>query len=150
MKEKIFAIGLNKTGTRTMKSEDMIKKISNKHPLIFLDTKKQLDSWASDIDYIKINEREFNKNYNWLRSVYRRNLIVTKGNDGAILNYNKEFKIKNEHPVRDLSGAGDTFLAGLVIKYLETNNIDEAIKFANKCASWVVTQKGVTIIKCFN
>jgi sugar/nucleoside kinase (ribokinase family) len=48
--------------------------------------------------------------------------------------------------VRDLTGAGDTFLAGLVAGYLEKNNIYDAIIFANRCAAWAVTQKGVSVV----
>ena len=48
--------------------------------------------------------------------------------------------------VKDVSGAGDTFMAGLVIKYFETKNIEESIKFANKCASTVVRHKGVSVL----
>ena len=48
--------------------------------------------------------------------------------------------------VFDLSGAGDSFLAALVAKQLETNNIDEAIKYANKKASEIVQQRGVGAI----
>jgi sugar/nucleoside kinase (ribokinase family) len=75
------------------------------------------------------------------------------GQNGAKLIYNddgvvrdKLFPIKNEHPVRDLTGAGDTFLAGLVARYIKDNNIDSAINFANKCAAWAVTQKGVAVV----
>lgn len=48
--------------------------------------------------------------------------------------------------VKDVSGAGDSFLSGLVVKYFQTQNIVEGIKFANKCASTVVKQRGVTVI----
>jgi len=48
--------------------------------------------------------------------------------------------------VFDLSGAGDSFLAALVAKQLETNNIDEAIEYANKKASEIVQQRGVSVI----
>ena len=48
--------------------------------------------------------------------------------------------------MKDLSGAGDTFIAGLVVKYIETEDIEKSIKFANQCASKVVTQKGVAVI----
>ena len=37
-------------------------------------------------------------------------------------------------------------MAGLVVKYFETKNIEESIEFANKCASKVVRQKGVTVL----
>jgi sugar/nucleoside kinase (ribokinase family) len=48
--------------------------------------------------------------------------------------------------VKDLSGAGDTFMASLVVKFVETNDIIQSIKYANVCASKVVTKKGVSII----
>jgi D-beta-D-heptose 7-phosphate kinase / D-beta-D-heptose 1-phosphate adenosyltransferase len=127
-------------------SENDIKYISENHPLTFIDSKKRLGMWIENIKFIKINEKEFNENREWLVNNYKNNLIITQGKNGAQLNYVDQFHIIKEHPVRDLSGAGDTFLAALVVKYLEKNNINEAICFANKCASWVVTQKGVVAV----
>ena len=121
--------------------------ISNLHPLIFMDTKKNLGKWAMNIKYIKLNNKEFDENVNReFRDKYPHNLIVTKGKNGAVLNFSKEFPIEDEHEVRDLSGAGDTFLAGLVADYVKNNDICEAIRFANRCAAWVVSQKGVAVI----
>jgi len=121
--------------------------ISNLHPLIFMDTKKNLGKWAMNIKYIKLNNKEFDENVNReFRDKYPHNLIVTKGKNGAVLNFSKEFPIEDEHEVRDLSGAGDTFLAGLVADYIKNNDICEAIRFANRCAAWVVSQKGVAVI----
>ena len=71
---------------------------------------------------------------------------MTKGKDGAILNHSEEFPIEVEHEVRDLSGAGDTFLAGLVASYVRNDDICESIRFANRCAAWVVSQKGVVTV----
>ena len=48
--------------------------------------------------------------------------------------------------IKDTSGAGDTFLAALVCKYLETESIEEAIPFANSCATEAVQKKGVSIV----
>jgi sugar/nucleoside kinase (ribokinase family) len=45
-----------------------------------------------------------------------------------------------------LSGAGDSFLAALVAKQLETNNIDESIKYSNQKASEIVQQRGVSVV----
>jgi len=118
--------------------------------ITFLDTKKEIGSWCNDVDYIKINQKEYERNHDFLMNEYRGNLIVTRGKDETLLNPHKEhpqfFSIKNEHPVRDLTGAGDTFLAGLVAKYSEKGIIEDAIEFANRCATWAVTQKGVAII----
>lgn len=127
-------------------SYDDIMWIAENHPLTFMDTKKELGPWCEDIKYIKINNKEFKENEDYLRNYYPGTLIVTKGKDGAVLNYDQKFPIEREHEVRDLSGAGDTFLAALVAKFLENNDICEAIRFANKCAAWVVTQKGVVVV----
>lgn len=122
--------------------EDHIDFIAKRHELVFLDSKKELGEWVENVEFIKINKLEFLKN--WKDPLnFNGNLIVTLGKDGVDLNKVHRFSIKNEHSVRDLSGAGDTFLAALVVKYLEDKDVNESIKFANKCASWVVSQKGV-------
>lgn len=129
--------------------------ISQSHSVTFLDTKKQMDEWCEDFEYIKINEMEYQKNWSYLNDHYKHNLIVTRGKEDTILNWHrigkkKVFPIQNEHPVRDLTGAGDTFLAGLVANFIETYNISEAITFANRCAAWAVTQKGVAVVSMNN
>ena len=48
--------------------------------------------------------------------------------------------------VRDLSGAGDSWMAGFVVKYLETKDPYESIEFANEKATIVVQKRGVTTI----
>ena len=45
--------------------------------------------------------------------------------------------------VKDVSGAGDTFLAGLISTYIHTKEIGKSIEFANKCATEAVSQKGI-------
>jgi D-beta-D-heptose 7-phosphate kinase/D-beta-D-heptose 1-phosphate adenosyltransferase len=134
-------------------SEEVIKHIAISNPLTFMDTKKKIGNWATFIKYIKINKKEFDQNENYLTLHFPNETIVTLGADGAKRHYREDGHGKiqyypnvNEHPVRDLTGAGDTFLAGLVAGYLEKNNIDDAIIFANKCAAWAVTQKGVSIV----
>lgn len=127
-------------------SEIDIQAITEQHSLVFMDTKKKLGSWAKDVEFIKINEKEYIQN--WSTDFgFKGNLITTRGKDGATLNYGKSFPIEEEHDVRDVSGAGDTFLAGLVADYIKNNDISSAIRFANRCAAWVVSQKGVVIIK---
>lgn len=120
--------------------------IADNHPLTFMDSKKELGCWCDNVKYIKINNKEFKQNEDYLVNDYKGNLVVTMGKEGAILNNHQIFPIEQEHDVRDLSGAGDTFLAALVAKYIENYDICEAIRFANKCAAWVVTQKGVVVL----
>jgi D-beta-D-heptose 7-phosphate kinase/D-beta-D-heptose 1-phosphate adenosyltransferase len=120
---------------------EQIYYISHEHHLTFMDTKKSLGDWCDDIRYIKINDKESQENWVYLHESYPHDVIITLGKQGSTLNYSKKFPIVDEHPVRDLTGAGDTFLAGLVAAYLENDG-----DFANKCASWAVTQKGVAIV----
>ena len=127
-------------------SEKDIEQIIYHHQTVFIDTKKEMDEWINGAEFIKINEKEFLLNEKFLRGFYENDVIQTKGKDGAILNYTNEFPIEDEHEVRDLSGAGDTFLAGLVADYIKNADIRSAIRFANRCAAWVVSQKGVAVI----
>ena len=124
--------------------EDTIKYISKQHPITFLDTKKQIGSWVEDITFIKINDVEYRYSEKFIDNNYKDSLIITRGSNGA------EYK-GNTYPVKkvdvkDTSGAGDSFLAGLVGNYLETYNIVKSIKFANKCATQVVQKKGTAKI----
>ena len=125
---------------------EQLRFISHQHNTVFIDTKKNIDDWILDFFCIKINDKESQENWGFLHEHYHGNLIVTLGKEGAILNYREKFPITNEHPVRDLTGAGDTFIAGLVANYIETKDIKEAIKFANICASWAVSQKGIGVV----
>jgi len=124
--------------------EDTIKYISEQHPITFLDTKKQIDNYAKNITFIKINDVEYRYSADFLDKEYSDKLIITRGSNGAEYE-GKVYPVKKVD-VRDTSGAGDTFLAGLVGNYLETYNIVKAIKFANKCATQVVQKKGTAKI----
>ena len=125
-------------------TEDNIKFISNSHPLTFLDTKKKLNGYAENVSYIKINDVEYNITTETLTPEYNEKMIITRGSKGA--EYDGVIYPVEEVDVRDTSGAGDTFLAGLVYKYLEYNNIGLAVQFANKCATQVVQKKGTAKI----
>ncbi len=113
--------------------EEIISKTKNP---IFIDTKKDnLSQFGAENVYVKINELEFNN----LNS-HCGNLIVTLGDRGAMLG-SKQFSTKKVEVV-DVCGCGDTFLAALTYKFLETKNIDHAIMFANTAASITVQKQG--------
>ena len=124
---------------------DDIIDITNHHPLVFMDTKKKIGDWAKGVEFMKLNEKEFNENWN-KGFEFQGDLVTTRGKDGALLNFHEVFPIEDEQEVRDLSGAGDTFLATLVADYIKNGDIRNAIKYANRCASWVVSQKGVVTV----
>lgn len=118
-----------------------IKKISNVHNLTFLDTKKPLGDWSENITFIKINNNELNKAEK-ITDKIRKKLIVTLGIDGA--SYNGKIYPVEITEVKDLSGAGDTFLAALCTHYCKNKDVIASIKFANECATKVVQKRGVS------
>ena len=129
-----------------LQKED-IEKICYYHPLTFMDTKKKLGRWSEDCRWIKINTPEYEKTKEAIKDrmyVYQDKLIITMGSQGC--KYKTKVYPVNKVEIKDLSGAGDTFLAGFVSKYLETENVDHALNFANECATLVVQQKGVNVI----
>jgi bifunctional ADP-heptose synthase (sugar kinase/adenylyltransferase) len=125
-------------------SENDIANICNSHPLVFLDTKKILGSWADQAAFIKINNYEFKNSKKFLTDKLQNKIIHTRGAEGCDyqgINYPVE-KID----VRDTSGAGDSFMAALVAEYLTTSDIVKSIKSANIAASRVVQTRGVGVI----
>jgi D-beta-D-heptose 7-phosphate kinase/D-beta-D-heptose 1-phosphate adenosyltransferase len=125
-------------------TEEDIQFICDIHPKVFLDTKKRLGEWANKAKYIKINDYEFRRSLPYLNPILEERIIHTTGAGGCV------FKGKN-YPVEkvevvDTSGAGDTFISALAVKYLETSDIDQSIKFANLCASDVVKRRGVSTL----
>lgn len=121
-----------------------ICKEKRKEAVVFLDSKKELTSGIIDsVDFVKLNEYEYKKNI--LQSeTHKEKIIITLGAKGARYN-NQDFpsikKITN-----DVSGAGDTFLAALAFYYMERRDIKYAIERANKAASEVVSERGVSVI----
>ena len=112
-----------------------------------MDTKKKLGRWSKDCTWIKINEEEYQKTFNeikHLNHIFDEKLIVTLSEKGC--RYKGEIFPVDKVEIKDLSGAGDTFLAGLVCNYLNTNDIKQAITFANECATKVVQRRGVNVV----
>lgn len=102
---------------------------------IFVDTKKTDLARFKDC-YIKINELEWNS-----RISDGENVIVTHGNSHVSWQ-DKQFQVPKV-PTFDVCGAGDTFLASLVYQYLQTSDMNSAIKFAIKAAAITVQHVGV-------
>jgi D-beta-D-heptose 7-phosphate kinase/D-beta-D-heptose 1-phosphate adenosyltransferase len=127
---------------------------------VFLDSKRKLDEfvdgkWCYGFSYIKINNLEYEQNKNLIHKKWNGSFgkvfgvlydkcIITRGSKGC--EYRKQIYKTEKIKVSNVSGAGDTFLAGLVYNFIKTNNIEKSIKFANKCASKVVQERGVTTI----
>jgi D-beta-D-heptose 7-phosphate kinase/D-beta-D-heptose 1-phosphate adenosyltransferase len=105
---------------------------------IFIDTKKT-DLARFNGCFIKINQLEKNlaktlPDDQWL--------IVTKGEKGAEYLGNTIAPDLSDDVI-DVCGAGDTFLASLVYRYLDTKDVRKSIVFANKAAGITVQHVGV-------
>jgi bifunctional ADP-heptose synthase (sugar kinase/adenylyltransferase) len=108
---------------------------------VFIDTKKRDLSLLNNV-IIKLNNIEASR---LIKQPGKDcELIVTHGSDGAFWR-NQWFK---PEPVQmfDVCGAGDTFMAGLVVSYLRTGNIASSIEYANKCARIAVQHFGTHAI----
>ena len=125
--------------------EDDIQFICENNDNVFVDTKKKLGKWIEFANFIKINELEYKKNHEILSNGFEDKLVVTLGSRGCRYR-NKVYSVP-EVPVKDVSGAGDTFLAALVRGYLDTGNIVEGIRFAQECTTIVVQKHGVATVE---
>lgn len=141
--ESYHAIIVSDYNKGFLSTEDL-QKISMNHPLTFLDTKKILGDWAKDFSYIKINGPEYQKTKHTLNEDLYKKLIITQGPNGSI-HLGKTYSVPVVE-IKDVSGAGDTFISALCCQYLKTRNIEDSILFANECATTVVQKRGVSTI----
>ena len=126
-------------------TEEDIANIASLHPLVILDTKKKLGDWCKDLKFIKINRLEWKNN----KDVIRDNewlfdkIICTLDKTGTAYKHKTYPVIPIENG--DVSGAGDTFTAGFVVRYLDSNDIGTSIEWGNYCAGEVIKKKGVSV-----
>ena len=123
---------------------DDIEYICSSHPQVILDTKKVLDTWAMNAKFIKINNYEFDRSKKFIEQNMKSKIIQTMGGEGCF--YNGKLYPVQKMDVIDVSGAGDSFMSALCVKYTQTSDIEQSIEFANQCASEVVKHRGTTII----
>jgi len=125
--------------------EEDIEFIAYNNNNVFLDTKKILSDWCSNCDFIKINHTEYERTKHTIDTLnIKDNLIITRSEEGC--EYKNIIYPVEKVNIKDLSGAGDTFISGLVCEYIRSNDIVSAIKYAQECATKVVQKKGVCTI----
>jgi len=154
-KSTLKAIVISDYNKGFMTEEDIaeIIKIAKEYNLlVFLDTKKILGLWSISADFIKINSKEFSEQKKYFDNPekYSLNLIVTQGANGSYW-VNRNILVKptpNEvKEVRDVAGAGDTYLAAFVVEYIKSNDVMDSMLFANKAATFAVSKQGVVAVK---
>ena len=127
---------------------DDIYEIGKRSNFSFIDTKKVVEyDYFEPYTFVKMNEVEWNicvshgaKYEEWVNK-----LIITMGNRGCMYR-DVIYPVDNSVEIRDLSGAGDTWMASFVVKYLQSTQVLDGIEFANKNATKVVQKRGVTTI----
>jgi bifunctional ADP-heptose synthase (sugar kinase/adenylyltransferase) len=122
--------------------EKTLIQIGKSSKLSIIDTKKNItDSLIKSFTFVKLNEHEYQRNKK-ISDKNKEKIIITLGMNGA-KHDDIVFLSPSPKQTIDVSGAGDTFTAFFSLKYFETKNISESIKFANQMASIVVSKRGV-------
>ena len=128
---------------------DNIKEIGQNSKISFIDTKKTIGTgnYFKDYTFVKMNEVEWENcvEKGAVYSEWKDKLIVTMSERGCMYN-EKRYPVDNSIEVRDLSGAGDTWMASFVYEYIQSNDMDKSIQLANDNATLVVQKRGVTTI----
>jgi D-beta-D-heptose 7-phosphate kinase/D-beta-D-heptose 1-phosphate adenosyltransferase len=90
---------------------------------------------------IQKNYSEYLNDYEWI--------LNTRGKEGMILyDKNKNSNSIKYEPINvfNVTGAGDTALATLVVSYGIGHSMLDSSKISNLCSRWVVSQPGTTVI----
>ena len=120
-------------------NEDLLK-IGKNSKISILDSKRKLSKEIiSSFSFVKLNEKESLQNSELLEC---NNILITLGSKGTRFN-GKIYHSPNPQETIDVSGAGDTFTASFILKYIESGDIKSSIIFANKMSSIVVSKRGV-------
>jgi len=118
-----------------------------------------IEQLMSKADFIKFNDEEIleivgalgfesediKENINFIaKKTNTKAVCVTLGKHGSILYWNNEFYSHGGYQVKvaDTVGAGDSFLASLIVKLLSDENPDDALDFASAVGALVASYSG--------
>ena len=99
-----------------------------------------------EIFEIKFNDEEYTEKISSKKKEYGiKNIILTLGDKGSIL-FSEDNNIKKYDAYKvkavDTTAAGDSFIGAFTMKICESDNPDEAIKYATAVSAIVVTRQG--------
>lgn len=121
-----------------------VKFVLNPSPIMKFNKKMLKNSDLVVVNEVEIKNLPGYKNDAQILEEYSSRLILTKGKEGALIfdgqNVKKLPALKS--PVVDTTGAGDTFLGGLIVSSLAGKDLEEAVKFANICAGLKISKLG--------
>ena len=131
-----------------------IRKICLEDENVFFNTKNQLGvDVPRNLRFLQLNQYELELNPGLALTIrqsqphYEKDkVIVTLGEKGCLYK-NKVYPPPETEwflkQAKDLSGAGDTFLAAFAVSIMRNNDVNKAIFFAQEAACSVVTKRGV-------
>ena len=122
-------------------------------------TTEVLNNLMQKADFIKLNDEELREISRELGSPYNpfeqnikfiaektntKQVCVTKGEFGAVLYYNDKFYYNSGYFIKvvDTVGAGDSFLASLIVKLLRGKSPQKALNYACAVGALVAGQEG--------
>jgi fructokinase len=122
-------------------------------------TKDVLNELMLKADFIKLNDEELYEISQQLESPYNsfeqnikfiaektntKHVCVTKGAFGAVLYYNDKFYYNSGYFIKvvDTVGAGDSFLASLIVRLLRGKSPQKALNYACAIGALVAGQEG--------
>lgn len=105
-------------------------------------------SIVNNADVIILNEEEFmvfRNRYNFEELRNHKTIVVTNGSAGCSV-YTKDSVYTHEgftaQSVVDTVGAGDSFVAGFLHKWISGSDLDDCAKFGNACGAYSVQNAG--------
>lgn len=138
-------------------SESILSSIfwSNFRGKIFFDFKVRKDGIFKFLEnkncVIKCNEIESEELHEALEyySTVDAQIVVTMGSDGYEIGGTKYPSLVPASQAVNVTGAGDSFLAGMVVKYLEDkkSTLEDQCAFGNQAAGHAVLRKGTVTVQ---
>lgn len=129
-------------------SEQIINKIRDLKVPMILDYKKFLGfgRYNTRQCVVKCNEKEY---LNDLDFDFSLNLVTTLGKNGYRLNGEIFPAQRKESEIVDVTGAGDSFTAGMAVEYLNFGsfNLENMCEYGNIVASHAVKRFGTYVVK---
>lgn len=134
-------------------SESIILKLKAKGCFVIVDPKKHIFNYRH-ADIVKLNQSEFEKycqyeDADFVRKKYEiGTFVVTRGSNSVLIIDDlgkREVKV-DSHPVSDVTGAGDVFIAAMTVYLARGDSIDVAVQKASKLASISVTKFGTYVL----
>jgi fructokinase len=122
-------------------------------------TTEVLEELMQKADFIKLNDEELREISRELGSPYNsfeqnmkfiaektntKHICVTKGEFGAVLYYNDKFYYNSGYFIKvvDTVGAGDSFLASLIVRLLRGKSAQKSLNYACAIGALVAGQEG--------